>query len=147
MPRRSVRRKNRKPMKKRKSLRKRSMRKRKTKKRKSRKGKSRRKKRRVTLKINERINMKKIQSGGGAFGRIMSSIGLDDVSLGGSGIMNTIKSGYQTYIGGNDHDSASPIKQNLSGNNTSSVVPDVPANMQTAAGELPTVSTESVDTA
>lgn len=146
MPRRSVRRRrSRKQMKKGKSLRKRNMRKRKTKKRKSRKGKSRRRKRRVSLKINERINMKKIQSGGD-FKGIMRSMGLGDVSLGGSGIMNTIKGGYQTYIGGNDHGSASPINQKLIGKITSSVVPDVPANMQVAAGELPTVSTESVDT-
>ena len=54
--------------------------------------------------------------------------------------MNTIKSGYQTYIGGNDHDSASPINQKLGGSITSSVVPDVPANMQTAAGQLASVS-------
>jgi hypothetical protein len=137
MPRRSVRRKrSRKPMKKRKSLRKRKMRKRKTKRRKSRKGKSRRRRRRrVTLKINERINMKKIQSGGN-FKGIMRSMGLGDVSLASSGLMNTIKGGYQTYIGGNDFQSASPINQKLDGNITGGVVPDVPAQMEAAAGTL-----------
>ena len=137
MPRRSVRRKrSRKPMKKRKSLRKRKMRKRKTKRRKSRKGKSRRRrKRRVTLKVNERINMKKIQSGGSLKG-IMRSFGLGDITLGGTGLVNSIKGGYQTYIGGDDFESASPINQKLESEIYGGVVPDVPGKMAEAAQKL-----------
>ena len=137
MPRRSVRRKRtRKPMKKRKSLRKRNMRKRKTKRRKSRKGKSRRRrKRRVSLKVNERINMKKIQSGGSLKG-IMRGFGLGDITLAGSGLVNSIKGGYQTYIGGNDFESASPINQKLESEIHSGVVPDVPGKMAEAAQKL-----------
>jgi len=137
MPRRSVRRKRtRKPMKKRKSLRKRNMRKRKTKRRKSRKGKSRRRrKRRVSLKVNERINMKKIQSGGSLKG-IMRGFGLGDITLAGSGLVNSIKGGYQTYIGGDDFESASPINQKLESEIHGGVVPDVPGKMAEAAQKL-----------
>lgn len=137
MPRRSVRRKrSRKSMKKRKSLRKRNMRKRKTKRRKIRKGKSRRRrKRRVTLKVNERINMKKIQSGGSLKG-MMRSFGLGDITLGGAGLVNSIKGGYQTYIGGDDFESASPINQKLESKIYGGVVPDVPKIMGGAAQKL-----------
>jgi len=123
-------------MKKRKSLRKRKMRKRKTKRRKSRKGKSRRRRRRrVTLKVNERINMKKIQSGGSLKG-MMRSFGLGDITLAGSGLVNSIKGGYQTYIGGDDFESASPINQKLESEIHSGVVPDVPGKMAEAAQKL-----------
>ena len=136
MPRRSVRRKSsRKPMKKRKSLRKRNIRKRKTKKRKSRRGKSRRRRRRVSLKVNERIDLKKIQSGGSLKG-IMRSFGLGDVTIAGSGLVNSIKGGYQTYIGGDDFESANPINQKLESHLHNGVVPDVPGKMAQAAGKL-----------
>ena len=102
---------------------------------KSHKHRTKRRRRRVSLKINERINMKKIQRGG-SFKGIMRSMGLGDVNLAGSGIMNTVKGGYQRYIGGDDFESASPINQKLSGNITGGVVPDVPAEMATAAGKL-----------
>ena len=136
MPRRSVRRKSsRKPMKKRKSLRKRNIRKKKTKKRKSRRGKSRRRRRRVSLKVNERIDLKKIQSGGSLKG-IMRSFGLGDVTIAGSGLVNSIKGGYQTYIGGDDFESANPINQKLESHLHNGVVPDVPGKMAQAAGKL-----------
>ena len=137
MHRRSVRRKSsRKPMKKRKSLRKRNIRKRKTKKRKSRRGKSRRRRRRrVSLKVNERIDLKKIQSGGSLKG-IMRSFGLGDVTIAGSGLVNSIKGGYQTYIGGDDFESANPINQKLESHLHNGVVPDVPGKMAQAAGKL-----------
>ena len=143
MPRRSVRRKRtRKHMKKRKCpckkkcTCKKNMRKRKTKRRKSRKGKSRRRrKRRVSLKVNERINMKKIQSGGSLKG-IMRGFGLGDITLAGSGLVNSIKGGYQTYIGGDDFESASPINQKLESEIHGGVVPDVPGKMAEAAQKL-----------
>ena len=136
MPRRSVRRKSsRKPMKKRKSLRKRNIRKKKTKKRKSRRGKSRRRRRRVSLKVNERIDLKKIQSGGSLKG-IMRSFGLGDVTIASSGLVNSIKGGYQTYIGGDDFESANPINQKLESHLHNGVVPDVPGKMAQAAGKL-----------
>ncbi|MAR50967.1 MAG: hypothetical protein CML42_07560 [Rhodobacteraceae bacterium] len=107
-----------------------SKKKKRSRKRKSSKRKSprRRKKRRVNMKKNQR---------GGNFKGIMRSMGLGDVSVGGSGLMNTIKGGYQTYIGGNDTpSSASPINQKLTGNISSSMTPDVPSEMIKASNKL-----------
>ena len=54
----------------------------------------------------------------------------------GSGLVNSIKGGYQTYIGGNDFESASPINQKLEGKIYGGVVPDVPGEMGKAALKL-----------
>ena len=79
--------------------------------------------------------MKKIQSGGSLKG-IMRGFGLGDITLAGSGLVNSIKGGYQTYIGGDDFESASPINQKLESEIHGGVVPDVPGKMAEAAQKL-----------